>query len=126
MRLLWGKAVCPASCGEIVQGMINDCNFLVTCPIALYTQVTVRLDDNIDKRLDRSEHKHIKAIQAIEKTLMYFGMEDLNLHVSINSNIPYAVGLSSSTADITAACLATAKALGENISTDVIADIALS
>ncbi|MGI5860127.1 MAG: GHMP kinase [Tepidanaerobacteraceae bacterium] len=126
MRLLLGKAVCPASCGEIVQGTIDDCNFLVTCPIALCTQVTVRLDGNTNKSLECSELKHFKTNQAVEKTLKYFGVEDLKAHVSINSNIPYAVGLSSSTADITAACLATAKALGKNISNDVIADIALS
>lgn len=126
MRLLWGKAVCPASCGEIVQGAINDYNFLVTCPIALYTEVSVRLDYNVNKLADYSGFEHTKAIQAVEKTLTYFGMEDLKADISINTKIPYGVGLSSSTADITAACLATAQALGERISNDTIADIALS
>lgn len=121
-----GKAICPASCGEIVQGTIDDCNFLVTCPIALYTQVAVSLDGNVNKPNDCSGLDHTKTIQAVEKTLIYFGMEDLKPHVSVNSNIPYGVGLSSSTADITAACLATAQVLGERISDDAIADIALS
>lgn len=123
---MWGKAVCPASCGEIVQGMIHGCNFLVTCPVALYTRVSVCLDGNIDRFINHNDSDYTKAVQAVAKTLAYFGVRDLGAHIRIETDIPHGVGLSSSTADITAACLAAAHALGESISGDVIADIALS
>lgn len=126
MKRLWGKAICPASCGEIVEGTIDERDFLVTCPIALYTEVSVHLDRNMIKHIDCSEFEHNKAIQAVEKTLTYFGIKKLKAEILINTDIPCGVGLSSSTADITAACIATAQALGKSISDDAIANIALS
>ena len=31
----------PGSCGELVQGMINDVPFLVTCPIDMYAKASM-------------------------------------------------------------------------------------
>lgn len=31
----------PGSCGELVQGMIDDIPFLVTCPISMYTKASI-------------------------------------------------------------------------------------
>lgn len=121
-----GKAFCPASCGEIVQGTIDDYNFLVTCPIALYSQVTVNLSYNIDESICGGNVNAIKTFKAVKKTLKYFNVLDLKADIRINSKIPYGIGLSSSTADITAGCLATAQALGKKITANTIADIALS
>ena len=126
---MFGKAVCPSSCGEIVQGSIDDRDFLVTCPIALYTEVSVLLSDKTYKLTDEhkiSETDISKTVKAVEKTLKYFGASDLKAKISITSEIPRGIGLSSSTADITAACLATAEALRKVISADTISNIALS
>ncbi|NLZ54529.1 MAG: GHMP kinase, partial [Thermoanaerobacteraceae bacterium] len=119
-------AICPASCGEIVQGMIGNCNFLVTCPIALYTKVSVHLGYNVATNTENNKFYYHKALQAVNKTLTFFEMNHLKAFITVNSNIPRGIGLASSTADITAACLATSQALGKKISNDTIADIALS
>lgn len=119
-----GKAICPASCGEIVQGFVDGHDFLITCPIELYSQVTIRLNP-----LGENPYKvkdNIKAYTAAKKTLEYFGVEKCEIDMTINSQIPRGIGLSSSTADITASCLAVASALGKRISPDAIGDIALS
>jgi len=139
---LSGKACCPASCGEIVQGNINGRDFLVTCPISLYTEVAVELipkkrrtgpfynqhclngsDVDYDKSPDKD---NFKSYLATRKVLQFFGITELEPVIAIKSQIPRGIGLSSSTADITAACVAAAAALGKSICPDVIADIALS
>jgi len=136
-----GKACCPASCGEIVQGNIDGRDFLVTCPISLYTEVTVELIPEKCKTgpfytqrclngsgdYNESPDKYnFKSYLAARKTLQFFGITEFEPVVAINSQIPRGIGLSSSTADITAACMAAAAALGKSISPDAIADIAIS
>ena len=34
----------PGACGELVQGTINNINFLITCPINIFSYVTVELN----------------------------------------------------------------------------------
>jgi L-threonine kinase len=125
-----GKARCPGSCGEIVQGVVGTRNFLITCPIALYSEVSVELSIekshfvNSINRHNRADN--LKAHRAAQKTLEYFGAGNFSVTIAINSQIPRGIGLSSSTADITATCLAVSAALGEKISPAAIADIALS
>lgn len=123
-----GKARCPASCGEIVQGAIDGKDFLVTCPISLYTEITVELisEKSSRKPFDGPNMYSFKSYLAVQKTLEFFGAVEYKPVITINSRIPRGTGLSSSTADITAACMATASALGKRISPDSIADIAIS
>jgi L-threonine kinase len=125
---LIGKARCPASCGEIVQGSIDGRDFLVTCPVSLYTEITVELipEKRIRSLFDDLNKYSFKSYLAAQKTLQFFGAVEYKPIITINSRIPRGIGLSSSTADITAACMATASALGKDISPDSIADIALS
>ncbi|HHW04086.1 MAG TPA: GHMP kinase [Thermoanaerobacterales bacterium] len=127
---MWGKARCPASCGEIVQGNIRGKDFLITCPISLYTEVDVKLvpkktnsSDDCDEFYDK---KSYKSYLAALKTLHFFKVEGLKPVIKINTQIPRGIGLSSSTADITATCMATASAAGRYIFSGDIADIALS
>jgi len=126
MIYLRATAICPASCGEIVQGMIGDRNFLITCPVAIYTEVSVELAVNMTADINNDKSPNHKALSAVKRTLSFFRMEHLRTSVTVKSEIPRGIGLASSTADITAACLATAQALGKEISNDTIADIALS
>lgn len=120
------KAICPASCGEIIEGTIDNTNILVTCPVAIYTEVSVKLNNEKNKYTCDSNLECNKTIQAVRKTLRYFGAVELGADIKVKSNIPCGIGLSSSTADITAACFATAQALDKSISPDIVADIALS
>lgn len=119
-----GKAACPASCGEVIQGTIDNRNLLVTCPISLYSTVEVEVCER--KERPKEFKKNRKSLQAAKKTLSYFGKASWDVSIKLKSDIPRGIGLASSTADITATCLAVASALGKMISPDMIADIALS
>lgn len=130
MRNLIGEARCPASCGEIVQGMINGKNFLITCPVALYSTVQIKLIERQEGEFAANQ-KNVSVEQrktwyAVRKLLDFWGFYETDFSLRIKSQIPVGKGLSSSTADIVAACFAAAKAINKNISPDLVADIALS
>jgi len=36
------EACCPASCGELIQGLINGSEKLISCPIDWYSTVEVK------------------------------------------------------------------------------------
>jgi L-threonine kinase len=123
-----GIAKAPAACGELVQGTLDGRSFHISCPIDLYSQVKVLLTgdspEGSEKIVGASEKWKTK--EAIRKTLEFFGKENLRVHFEIHSQIPLGKGMASSTADIGAACLATASALGGKIGPQEIARIALS
>ena len=104
-----GAAVCPASCGELVQGTWNGVNFLVPCPIDLYSQAVVKLrpGTGLSGPSDRP-----KALEAVRRTLNFLGSPELGGELWLDSSIPRGKGMASSTADIGAAASATAAALG--------------
>ena len=114
------RARVPGSCGELVQGLIQGEDFLITCPISWYSEVEVYLNKRDTKTSDSP-----KIIAAIYKTLEYFG-ENCEFSFSINSQLPVGKGMASSSADISAACMATARALNRDISIKTIEQIALS
>lgn len=113
--------MCPASCGELLQGEIGDGEKLISYPIDMYSVVTL---EETKKR--RSIHSKKKAMKAIYKTLDYFqephGIGD-HLAIHISSRIPVAKGMASSTADIAATAVATAALLGKSLSEDALAQI---
>ncbi len=137
-----GIAKAPASCGELVQGTLNGESFHISCPIDLYSQVRVVLNgkgkvigppDRWQVKSPWATSSHYakgftgwKTKEAIKRTLRSFGKENLGASFEINSMIPLGKGMASSTADIGAASLATTHALGEKISSQEIARIALS
>ncbi|MBU7005230.1 GHMP family kinase ATP-binding protein [Phosphitispora fastidiosa] len=118
-----GIARAPGTCGELVQGKLDGTNLLVTCPVDLYSVVTVQLNktgnivvtDNLPK---------VKL--AVERTLQFFGKTGYGAEITVFSQIPCGKGMASSTADIAAACAAAAKGLDTEISDWDIAGIALS
>lgn len=117
-------ARCPGSCGELVEGSRGGHSFLITCPVNIYSYVKVTLDRNI--RGITGPHDRVKTVAAVEKTLEYMGVKGIGGWISVDSQIPVGAGMASSTADITAACMAASAALGKELSMDEIADIALS
>jgi L-threonine kinase len=113
------KVKAPGSCGELVQGTINGVNFLITCPVDWYSEVTVVSGDSM-------AHTEPKTATAVSKTFEYLNISG-NLGLTVESDLPVGKGMASSSADISAACQAAALAVvGRYLSCDEIANIALS
>jgi len=110
----------PGSCGELAQGTIHGKNFLITCPIDVYSEVTVSTD------VYTPLHTGRKVLTAINKTMDYLQIKDSTFHVSIKSDLPLGKGMASSSADISATCQSIALSAGTLLTPDEIADIALS
>lgn len=110
----------PGSCGELAQGTMNGKNFLITCPIDVYSEVTVKTGEDI------LVNTGPKVVTAIDKTRQYLQIEGQQFQVQVKSDLPLGKGMASSSADISAACQSIALSAGKVLSPDEIADIALS
>ena len=113
---------CPGSCGELVQGTIAGSNFLVTCPINLYSEVSVSLSSDQSSLWSAGN----KTVEAVRKTLEYLGESFEGIEVRVASELPVGKGMASSSADIAAACLATALAAGRTLDIDEVCKIAVA
>ena len=114
----------PGVCGELVQGMLGDSHFLVTCPIDYFARASVTLSKNGDGLAAPPDCP--KSAAALRATLIHLGQGQLSAKLTINSPIPRSKGLGSSSADVTATIAAAALALGEELTPESIARIALS
>lgn len=113
----------PGSCGELVQGTLDGSNFLVTCPVTVYSRVSVSLAGAGDRNGQRVLEK---TREAVVRTLRYLNVSQPQISIEVDTELPMGKGMASSSADISAACLATALACGRQLSEDAICDIALS
>lgn len=108
----------PGSCGELVQGTREGVPFLVTCPVNLYTTVTVT-DENMAHR-----GLGAKAEKALERTLHYLGETSFPYGITLSSELPIGKGMASSSADIAAVCYAVAAVFGHEITAPEVSRIA--
>lgn len=109
----------PGSCGELVQGTISGSHFLITCPVDICTEVTV------SPGTAEFSAAGPKTLEAVRRTWAYLGVACEDFAVIVSSALPQGKGMASSSADISAACLAAAAAAGRTLTPDEIADIAL-
>ncbi|GAB6179769.1 GHMP kinase [Desulfotomaculum defluvii] len=114
-----GSAAAPGTCGELVQGTIKGESYLITCPIDLWSEVVVELSENGDYHGELD-----KSCRAFKMTLEYLGKKHSLVSIKRNSLLPESKGMGSSTADIAATCLATARAFGSELEPSIIAKIA--
>lgn len=115
-------ASCPGSCGELIQGWLDDSQKLVSYGINRFSMVEVSLKET-------SKSGHLKAEEALRRTLTCFDLPSevsSRLSLTINSDLPVAKGMASSTADIAATCQAVAAFFGKQISRDQIIEICLA
>lgn len=113
----------PGSCGELVQGTIGGQDFLISCPIDLYSQVEIELSP-----LNQGIRANIpaeKTRRAVRQALQLYNKSYLGATITINSQLIRGKGMASSTADITAALGAVMLALGRTIDLVVLKRIAL-
>lgn len=97
-------ASCPGSCGELIQGWLGDSQKLVSYGINRFSMAEVSLKET-------SKTGHLKAEEALRRTLTCFDLPSevsSRLSLTINSDLPVAKGMASSTADIAATCQAVA------------------
>ena len=117
------EVLAPATCGELVQGMIDGVHFHVTCPIDLFSCARVKLLENSGLRAPRDRPK---AGQAFRKALEETGNPGIGGELIIDSAIPRGKGMGSSTADIAATAAAVFLALHREPDPRRLAAIALS
>jgi len=118
------KAICPGSCGELIQGFIRGRELLVSYPINLFSEVTLTETSH-----DCKHQGAVKARMALEKSFEFFNLPveyTYNIKIHINSSIPVGKGMASSTADIGAVIKAAAFLAGKSITVDELVDIAVS
>lgn len=122
--LLYGEAQAPGSCGELVQGSLGGVDFLVSCPINLFSRAQVwlrpaaahkprRHDINIYWLTPRPLGRGHKVSLVLRRLLAHLQAPVDSAWIRLESSIPTAKGMGSSTADMVAAITAAAMALDE-------------
>ena len=113
--------ICPASCGEFVQGIIDDEEYLCSYAIDMYSKVYIE-EKLVDINLGR-----YKSRLAIEKVFEKFNLPKKytkNISLNINSKLPVGKGMASSTADIGATIKATLSLIDKDLSSEEISKLA--
>jgi len=111
----------PGTCGELVQGSIDGQDFLVNCPVDLYSQAVARPSAYAGLSLHHAE-LHGKVMQAAQVVCSICGIE-LHHEMRIDSNIPRGKGMASSTADLTAAVEALCRSCAVSLSDEQLARV---
>ena len=114
----------PGVCGELVQGIIDGNHFLVTCPVDFYSRVKVDIYSG-GHGIEVPENCE-KTGAAVRRTLLQLKNTKVRAKLTINNPIPRGKGMASSSADLAAAIAATGLALGHELTSEQIANIALS
>lgn len=107
----------PGTCGELVQGWSTDWDepVLVSCPITLYSRVTVQLRPYPEIRTYGDTDVYPKSHQAARLLLDRAGRPDLGAEIHFNSELRPGRGMASSTADIVGVMAGLSMALGQAI-----------
>ncbi len=112
----------PGSCGELIQGYINGTNYLISCPIDVYSEVNVKLTNKNKINIDRSKEK---SYQALELLLEYYNIKNMGVDIKFKSSLIESKGMGSSTADLSALLIAMMDLLNKEIDLDLIKEIAV-
>lgn len=113
--------ICPASCGEFVQGILDREEYLSSYAINMFSIAT------LEEKQENINLGPKKSRKAIEKVFERFNIplrECKNISLNINSNIPIGKGMASSTADIGATIKATLSMLNKDLGDEEISCIA--
>lgn len=113
--------ICPASCGEFVQGILGKEEYLSSYAIDLYSTAM------IEEKINDINIGPSKSRIAIEKVFERFNLpigESKNISLNIYSKIPVGKGMASSSADIGATIVATLSLIGKYLSSEEISKIA--
>lgn len=108
------------SCGEFVQGFYRGEPILITCPVEIFTAVTV------SDEFGGFEGFGVKSLSMYAKTLKYLGVSEFGYGMRLTSGLSRGKGMASSSADLAAVAKAVAISVGSDLSADEIAHLAAS
>ncbi|MDZ4247215.1 MAG: GHMP kinase, partial [Dehalococcoidia bacterium] len=114
----------PGSCGELAQGTLEGISFHITCPVDIYSRVTVEL--NADSGCVQFPEGRTKSFQALKQVLANLKKEGMGGYLRIISPLPMGKGMASSTADVAGTIEAVCGAFGEETGPEEVARIALT
>ena len=112
------KVKVPGSCGELAQGIYKCEPFLITCPIDIFSTVT--LSDEFNGLINFGW----KSKKMFDITLNYIGCKNFKFGMKIDSQLPTSKGMASSSADIAAVAKAVSLALNVNLTAAEICKLA--
>ncbi|MGE5627048.1 MAG: kinase [Solirubrobacterales bacterium] len=109
------NSIYPGSCGEIIQGKIDGRDMLLSCPVNIFTNVSL-----FECKEPSSRFNYSKSSIFLNNMLKRWGHEhtDKNLDIIIASKIPEGKGFASSTADLTALYICLLKMFKREYSTE--------
>jgi len=115
---------CPGSCGELIQGLINGKELLISYPIELGTTLWIEFSDKREKAnlMPKMRDAIVKTLNFIEVPERYIE----NIKIKRESQLTFGKGMSSSTADIASTVLGIGTLFGVEIDNNMIARIAVS
>ena len=113
--------ICPASCGEFVQGILDNEEYLSSYAIDMFSIAT--LEEKVSD-INLGPNKSRKAIEKVFEKFNIPLKESRNISLDIDSNIPVGKGMASSTADIGATIRATLSLLNKKLNNEEISYIA--
>ncbi|MGL5328101.1 MAG: hypothetical protein ACRDD7_02450 [Peptostreptococcaceae bacterium] len=113
--------MCPASCGEFVQGFMSNEEYLCSYAIDLYSIAMV--EERLDS-INKGPQKSRKAIELVFENFNIPIKESKNISLNINSKIPIGKGMASSTADIGATIKATLGLIKKEMTSEEISNLA--
>lgn len=111
----------PVTCGELVQGVIGDDSFHVTCPLTLQTTVSFTPGPGGVEIVPADRWKSVRAINQLMRRI---GTE-VRGRIEIRPGAAVAKGMGSSTAELTGVLAVAARSVGRILSPDELADLAL-
>ncbi|MGM9535600.1 MAG: serine/threonine protein kinase [Intestinibacter sp.] len=114
--------VCPASCGEFVQGVLDNEEYLSSYAINLFSVATLEEGKEV---IHTGPRKSRRAMELVFEKFNIPVEESKKISLNINSQIPIGKGMASSTADIGATINATLSMLGKSLTGEEISKLAV-
>lgn len=114
--------VCPASCGEFVQGVLDNEEYLSSYAINLFSVATLEEGKEV---IHTGPKKSRRAMELVFEKFNIPVDESKKISLNINSQIPIGKGMASSTADIGATINATLSMLGKTLTGEEISKLAV-
>lgn len=119
------KVKVPCSCGEFVQGLMGNAEALISCPIDIFSIITV---ERLKGKRQADKPLMPKTKTALEKAAGFFNLsyEDMkDIFISIETPLPYGKGYATSTAEIAGVIVGVGKFFEKTITEEDLARLCI-